>query len=66
MDSVPCPGFDRIVSRYCGDARVLALLASERFCVVAHAQSTARESLRDIEVTLSAAIGVSVLVLPQR
>ena len=54
MDFVPWTSFARIVSKYSGDARVAALPATEHFRVMAYAQLTWRESLRDIEVTLSA------------
>jgi hypothetical protein len=54
MDFVPWTSFGRIVARYAGDARVSALPCSEHFRVMAYAQLTWRESLRDIEVTLGA------------
>lgn len=52
MEFVPWTSFARIVARYSGDARVSALPCTEHFRVMAYAQLTWRESLRDIEVTL--------------
>ena len=54
MEFVPWTSFDRIVARYSGDARVCALPSTEHFRVMAYAQLTWRESLRDIEATLGA------------
>ncbi len=54
MEFVPWTSFARIVARYSGDARVSTLRAAEHFRIMAYAQLTWRESLRDIEVTLSA------------
>jgi len=54
MEFVPWSSFARIVARYSGDARVSALLSTEHFRIMAYAQLTWRESLRDIEVTLAA------------
>src|SRR5471032_2470521 len=54
MDFVPWTSFDRIVSRYGGDIRVRSLRCSEQFRVMAFAQMTYRESLRDIEACLGA------------
>ena len=54
MEFVPWSSFTRIVARYSGDARVSALLSTEHFRIMAYAQLTWRESLRDIEVTLAA------------
>jgi Domain of unknown function (DUF4372) len=54
MDFVPWTSFDRIVARYGGDVRVRSLRCSEQFRVVAFAQMTYRESLRDIEACLGA------------
>ena len=53
MDFVPWTSFDRIVSKYKGDVRVRTLRCSEQFRVLAFAQMTYRESLRDIESCLS-------------
>jgi hypothetical protein len=54
MEFVPWTSFGRIVSRYGGDSGVRRLACTEQFRVMAFAQLTWRESLRDIEVTLSA------------
>jgi hypothetical protein len=54
MDFVPWTSFRRIVTRYGGDRRVRALNCAEQFRVLAFAQLTWRESLRDIEACLSA------------
>jgi len=54
MEFVPWTSFARIVTRYSGDARVSALPCTEHFRIMAYAQLTWRESLRDIEVTLGA------------
>ncbi len=54
MAFVPWTTFSRIVSRYAGDARSMAFPCSEHFRVMAYAQLTWRESLRDIEATLGA------------
>jgi transposase len=54
MDFLPWTTFARIVSRYDGDKRVRTLRCSEQFRIMAFAQLTYRESLRDIEVCLAA------------
>ena len=54
MDFVPWTSFRRIVARYHGDRRVRTLNCAEQFRVLAFAQLTWRESLRDIEACLSA------------
>jgi Domain of unknown function (DUF4372)/Transposase DDE domain len=54
MDFVPWTSFGRIVDHYDGDAGVRRLNCTEQFRVMALAQLTWRESLRDIEVTLGA------------
>jgi hypothetical protein len=54
MEFVPWTSFDRIVSRYGGNVRVRRLRGSEQFRVMAFAQMTYRESLRDIEACLGA------------
>ena len=54
MDFVPWTSFRRIVARYGGDGRVRTLNCAEQFRVMAFAQLTWRESLRDIEACLSA------------
>ena len=54
MDFLPWKTFHRIVARYGGNHRVRMLSCAEQFRVMAFAQLTYRESLRDIEVCLSA------------
>lgn len=54
MHFVPWTSFERIVKRYDGDALVRTLRSSEHFRVLAFAQMTYRESLRDIEACLGA------------
>jgi hypothetical protein len=54
MDYLPWTTFARIVARYGGDHRVRMLPCTEHFRILAFAQLTYRESLRDIEVCLSA------------
>src|SRR5665647_3367154 len=54
MDFLPWKTFHRIVDRYSGDHRTRSLTCAEQFRVMACAQLTYRESLRDIEVCLSA------------
>lgn len=54
MEFVPWTSFSRIVARYSGDSRAMVLPCSEHFRVMAYAQLTWRESLRDIEATLGA------------
>jgi hypothetical protein len=54
MEFVPWTSFARIVERYGGDAGARRLSCTEQFRVMAFAQLTWRESLRDIEATLSA------------
>ena len=51
---LPWSTFTRIVARYDGDARVRTLCCAEQYRAMAFAQLTYRESLRDIEVCLSA------------
>ena len=51
MEFVPWTSFARIVDRYSGDARISALPSTEHFRIMAYAQLTWRESLRDIEAT---------------
>ena len=57
MEFVPWTSFARIVARYSGDAGVSALPCTEHFRIMAYAQLTWRESLRDIEATLGANTG---------
>lgn len=54
MEFVPWTSFTRIVNRYAGNAGVRRMTSAEQFRVLAFAQLTWRESLRDIEVTLGA------------
>jgi hypothetical protein len=54
MDVLPWKTFHRIVARYGGDYRTRSLSCAEQFRVMAFAQLTYRESLRDIEVCLAA------------
>ena len=60
MDFVPWTSFARIVARYSGDSRVSTLPSTEHFRIMAYAQLTWRESLRDIEATLSANATIKV------
>ena len=54
MEFVPWTSFARIVQRYRGNAGVRTLSCAEQFRAMAFAQLTWRESLRDIEASLSA------------
>jgi len=54
MEFVPWTSFARIVHRYSGDAGARKLSCTEQFRAMAFAQLTWRESLRDIEASLSA------------
>ena len=54
MEFLPWTSFSRIVARYGGDVGVRRMNCAEQFRIMAFAQLTTRESLRDIEVTLSA------------
>jgi len=54
MEFVPWTSFARIVQSHGGNAGVRALSCAEQFRAMAFAQLTWRESLRDIEVSLSA------------
>ena len=54
MEFVPWTSFSRVVERYSGNAGVRRMNCAEQFRVMAFAQLTWRESLRDIEVTLGA------------
>jgi IS4 transposase len=53
MDYLPWDAFHRIVARYNGDFRVKSFRCSEQLRVMAFAQMTYRESLRDIEACLT-------------
>ena len=57
MDFLPWKTFHRIVNRHGGDRRIRTLSCAEQFRVMAFAQLTYRESLRDIEVCLAAQAG---------
>jgi hypothetical protein len=57
MDFLPWKTFHRIVDRYGGDRGIRTLSCAEQFRVMAFAQLTYRESLRDIEVCLAAQAG---------
>jgi hypothetical protein len=52
LDFIPWTSFNRIVARYRGDVGVRTLRCTEHFRVMAWAQITYRESLRDIEACL--------------
>ena len=57
MDFLPWTTFTRYVERYGGDQGVRTLPCAEQFRVMAFAQLTYRESLRDIEACLGAQAG---------
>jgi hypothetical protein len=57
MEFVPWTSFARIVKRYYGDYGIRSFNCAEQFRVMAFAQLTWRESLRDIEATLGANAG---------
>jgi len=54
MEFVPWKTFGRIIERHTGDAGVPTLGCADVFRILAFAQLTWRESLRDIEVCLAA------------
>ena len=54
MDFLPWSTFDRIVARHGGDRAIRTLSCRMHYQVMAFAQLTYRESLRDIEACLSA------------
>src|SRR6266446_5305289 len=54
MEFIPWTSFARIVQRYSGNAGARTLSCAEQFRAMAFAQLTWRESLRDIEASLSA------------
>ncbi len=54
MEFVPWTSFARIVQRHGGNAGVRSLSCAEQFRAMAFAQLTWRESLRDVEASLSA------------
>lgn len=53
MDFLPWKTFHRVVERYQGNYRVRTLSCSDHFRILAFAQLTYRESLRDIEACLT-------------
>ena len=53
MDFLPWKTFHRVVERYHGNYRVRTLSCSDHFRILAFAQLTYRESLRDIEACLA-------------
>jgi len=57
MDFLPWKTFHRVVARYGGNHRVRTLPCSDHFRILAFAQLTYRESLRDIEACLTAQAG---------
>jgi len=57
MEFVPWKTFGRIVERHKGDAGVRTLSCADLFRIMAFAQLTWRESLRDIEACLAASQG---------
>jgi hypothetical protein len=54
MDFLPWKTFHRIIERHDGDRYIKSMTCADQFRVMAFAQLTYRESLRDIEVCLSA------------
>ena len=54
MEFVPWKTFGRIIERHKGDAGVRTLDCADLFRIMAFAQLSWRESLRDIEVCLAA------------
>ena len=54
MEFVPWSSFARLVQRRGGNAGVRSLSCAEQFRAMAFAQLTWRESLRDVEASLSA------------
>jgi len=54
MDFLPWKTFHRIIERHAGDRYVKSMTCADQFRVMAFAQLTYRESLRDIEACLSA------------
>ena len=54
MDFLPWKTFHRTVARYQGNYRVRTLPCSDQFRILAFAQLTYQDSLRDIEVCLAA------------
>jgi hypothetical protein len=54
MEFIPWTSFSRVVQRYSGNAGARTLSCAEQFRAMAFAQLTWRESLRDVEASLSA------------
>jgi len=54
MDTLPRYEFEKCVAKYRGDYRVRSLSCYQQFLIMAFAQLTFRESLRDIETCLRA------------
>ena len=54
MDYLPWTTFNRIVAKYGGNHRIRKLACTDHFRILAFAQQTYRESLRDIEACLAA------------
>jgi len=54
MDFLPWKTFHRVVERYQGNYRIRAFSCADQFRILAFAQLTYRESLRDIEVCMAA------------
>ena len=54
MEFIPWTSFSRIVQRYSGNAGARTLSCAEQFRAMAFAQLTWRESLRDVQASLSA------------
>lgn len=57
MNFLPWTTFSRYVERYEGDRGVRAMTCAEQYRIMAFAQLTYRESLRDIEVCLGVQAG---------
>jgi hypothetical protein len=57
MDFLPWTTFDQYVDRYGGNRGVRSMTCAEQYRIMAFAQLTYRESLRDIEVCLGAQAG---------
>jgi hypothetical protein len=66
MDFLPWSTFGRIVARYDGDRAVRTLSCAEQYRVMAFAQLTYRESLRDIEVNRKRSSDTRLQRLPSK
>ena len=64
MDFLPRKTFHRIIDRHDGDYCIKSMTGTDQFRVLAFAQPTYRESLRDIEVCLSAQAAKLYHVVP--